>query len=181
MKRRLMQYGLSVAATVLLVGCLGDDHADLHSWVAERKAVVRPKIQPLQEPSVFVPQAYVAVEGIDPFSMTKLTQVLTRDSVQNTNNMALLLAEQRREKEDLENHPLDSMAMVGILQRGAQATALLKVNQLIYQVQVGHYLGQNYGRIMHIEERGIKLREVVQDAAGDWVERMTTLELQEGN
>lgn len=51
---------------------------------------------------------------------------------------------------------------------------------MIYQVGVGNYLGQNYGRIVQIEENSIKLREVVQDAAGDWVERMATLDLQEG-
>ena len=66
------------------------------------------------------------------------------------------------------------------LKKGNQRIALLRVNQLIYQVGVGNYLGQNYGRIVQIEENSIKLREVVQDAAGDWVERMATLDLQEG-
>ncbi|WP_368924071.1 pilus assembly protein PilP [Comamonas aquatica] len=165
----------------LLLGCSGDEHGDLQQWVAEQRAVTKPRIQPLKEPSVFTPQAYVAADGADPFSMSKLTQVLTRESAQNTSNMALLIAEQGRRKEELESYPLDSMVMVGSLRKGGQDTALLKVNQLIYQVQAGNYLGQNYGRIVQIGEHSIKLREIVQDPAGDWVERMTTLDLQEGN
>ncbi|MEG0412234.1 MAG: pilus assembly protein PilP, partial [Comamonas sp.] len=57
----------------------------------------------------------------------------------------------------------------------------LRVNQLIYQVKAGNYLGQNYGRIVQIGESSLKLREIIQDATGDWVERITTLDLQEGN
>lgn len=113
--------------------------------------------------------------------MLKLTQVLSRESAQNTSNMALLLAEKNRRKEELESYPLDSMSMVGSMRKDGQDTALLRVNQLIYQVKTGNYLGQNYGRILQIGEHSIKLREIVQDATGDWVERMTTLDLQEGS
>jgi len=47
-------------------------------------------------------------------------------------------------------------------------------------VAVGQYLGQSYGRITSINETAIQLREIVQDATGDWIERTTSLELQEG-
>jgi type IV pilus assembly protein PilP len=50
---------------------------------------------------------------------------------------------------------------------------------LLYQVRVGNYLGQNYGRITRITETELGLREIVQDAAGEWIERPATLELQE--
>jgi type IV pilus assembly protein PilP len=46
-------------------------------------------------------------------------------------------------------------------------------------VKVGDYLGQNYGRITKIGETDLSLREVVQDAAGEWTERVSTLQLQE--
>ena len=48
-------------------------------------------------------------------------------------------------------------------------------------MRTGNYLGQNYGKIIGISETNIRLREIVQDSTGDWVERMTTLDLQEGN
>ncbi len=164
-----------------LTGCWGGDHDDLRQWVSLQKSTAKPRIQTLKEPSVFTPQAYAASNELDPFNMLKLTQVLSRDAAKNTSNMALLVVEQSRRKEELESYPLDSMAMVGSLQKDGQNTALLRVNQLIYQVKAGNYLGQNYGRIVQIGESSLKLREIIQDATGDWVERITTLDLQEGN
>jgi len=169
------------AVLLLLTGCWGEEHGDLREWIATQKAVTKPRIQALKEPSVFTPQAYAASQGMDPFNMLKLTQVLSRESAQNASNMSLLLAEQNRRKEELESYPLDSMSMVGSMRKDGRDTALLRVNQLIYQVKAGNYLGQNYGRILQIGEHSIKLREIVQDAAGDWVERTTTLDLQEGS
>lgn len=171
---------LALFASSMLAGCFGSEHEDLHEWIGVQKSMAKPRVQPLKEPSVFLPQAYEASTEMDPFNMLKLTQVLRRETEKNTANTALLTAEQNRRKEELESYPLDSVTMVGSLKKGNQRIALLRVNQLIYQVGVGNYLGQNYGRIVQIEENSIKLREVVQDAAGDWVERMATLDLQEG-
>jgi type IV pilus assembly protein PilP len=55
------------------------------------------------------------------------------------------------------------------------------VDNLLYQVRLGNYLGQNYGRIQKISETEIVLREIVQDSAGEWIERTATLQLQEGS
>jgi type IV pilus assembly protein PilP len=92
---------------------------------------------------------------------------------------SILGAELNRRKEPLEAYPLDSMTMVGSVAKQAQPFALLKVDNLLYQVKLGEYLGQNYGRITKITETQIVLREIVQDAAGEWIERATTLQLQE--
>ncbi len=69
--------------------------------------------------------------------------------------------------------------MVGSLIKAGQPVALVRVDNLLYQVHVGNYLGQNYGRITKVTETGITLREIVQDAAGEWIERTATLQLQE--
>ena len=84
-----------------------------------------------------------------------------------------------RRKEALEAFPLDSMAMVGTMNRNGQPVALLKVDKLLYKVRVGEYLGLNYGRITGINESEVALREIVQDAAGEWIERAASLQLQE--
>lgn len=84
-----------------------------------------------------------------------------------------------RRKEALEAFPLDSMAMVGSMNRNGQPVALVRVDKLLYKVRVGEYLGLNYGRITRINETEIALREIVQDAAGEWIERVATLQLQE--
>ena len=92
---------------------------------------------------------------------------------------SLLAAEMNRHREPLEAYPLDSMSMVGSLTRDNNRFALLRVDNLLYQVKVGDYLGQNFGRVTQITETGITLREIVQDAAGEWIERSSTLQLQE--
>ena len=70
--------------------------------------------------------------------------------------------------------------MVGLLDRKGQRVALVRVGKLLYQVSVGNYLGQNYGRIQRISESEITLREIVQDGTGEWIERQAVLQLQEG-
>jgi type IV pilus assembly protein PilP len=41
-------------------------------------------------------------------------------------------------------------------------------------------MGQNNGRVVKIEEGRIELREVVQEASGEWVERTASIQAQEG-
>jgi len=92
---------------------------------------------------------------------------------------SLLAGEINRRKEPLEAYPVDSMSMVGSVMRGGRPYALLKVDNLLYQVKPGDYLGQNYGKITKISETDVAFREIVQDAAGEWTERMSALQLQD--
>jgi type IV pilus assembly protein PilP len=55
----------------------------------------------------------------------------------------------------------------------------VQIDRTVYQVRKGQYVGQNYGLITAVTDDAITVREIVQDAAGDWVERMSKLELQE--
>ena len=85
-----------------------------------------------------------------------------------------------RRKEVLENFPLDSVKLVGHLQNKTNGNvALLAVDDVVYQARVGNYVGQNYGRITRITETEMGVKELVRDAAGDWVEQDTTLALED--
>lgn len=168
-----------VCATAFLAGCGPTGTDEIRTWMQELRATMRPGVKPITEPKQFFPQAY-AESGVDPFNPVKLTQALRRESSQSATNASLIAPEMARRKEPLEAYPLDAMAMVGSLNKSGSQTALLNVNGLIYQVKVGNYLGQNYGKIVKITESGIQLREIIQDATGDWVERVTALDLQEG-
>lgn len=181
MRVRCLLHLTVLSALPLLLACNSSSHEDLSQWMEEQRRTARPRVQAISAPLTFTPQDYISADGMDPFALLKLTQVLSKESAGNTSNMALLHAEQNRRKEDLESYPLDSITMVGSLKKNGQDTALLRVNQLIYPVISGNYIGQNYGRILTVEEQSIKLREIVQDPSGDWVERITTLDLQEGN
>lgn len=175
--RMLRFLGVAVAA-IGLAGCFGSEQEDLQRWMAEQRAQVKPSVPPITEPKKFTPQAYTEAAAFDPFNMQKLTQALRRDSAQPSNS-GLIAPELARRKEALEAFPLDSMAMVGSLSRNGQPVALISVDKLLYQVRVGNYLGLNYGRITRISETELGLREIVQDAAGEWIERVATLQLQE--
>ena len=127
-------------------------------------------------PKKFDPQPYTSAQAVDPFSTQKLTVALKQEARQPN---SLLSAEMNRRKEPLEAYPLDSMGMVGSVNKLGQPFALLRVDALLYQVKVGDHLGQNYGKILRIAETEVALREIVQDAAGEWIERPATLQLQE--
>ncbi len=167
-----------VSVTLLLTACSSSDQ-ELQAWMAEQRNKSRPRIERLPEPTKFTPQAYTQEGSLEPFSNQKLAQALKRESGQSTANTALIAPELARRKEPLEASPLDSVAMVGSLVKVGQPVALVRVDNLLYQVRVGNYLGQNYGRITKVTETGLTLREIVQDAAGEWIERTANLQLQE--
>ena len=166
------------AAVAVLSGCMGSEEEQLQRWMADQRAQVKPTVPPITEPKKFTPQAYTEGGSIEPFNMQKLTQALRRDSNQPSTS-GLIAPELTRRKEALEAFPLDAMTMVGSLNRNGQPVALIFVDKLLYQVRVGNYLGLNYGRITRIGETDVTLREIVQDAAGEWIERVATLQLQE--
>lgn len=175
---RLTSYA-ALAALSLLAACGSSDQEELQSWMEEQRAKMRPKVDPIPEPKKFVPQAYNQATAFDPFSNQKLTQALRRDSAQSTTSTALVAPELTRRKEPLESFPLDTMSMVGSLVKQGKPVALVKVDNLLHQVRQGDYLGQNYGKIVKVGDSEVVLREIVQDAAGEWVERTATLQLQE--
>ena len=166
-----------LGAVLVASGASGDE--EIAAWMAEERAMVRPKVKPLEEPKKFVPQPYTQRGAIEPFDPQKLTRALKRDSTQVAANATLIAPELNRRKEPLEAYPLDAMVMVGSLVKAGQPVALMRVDKLLYQVKPGAYLGQNYGRIMKVTETEVVLREIVQDATGDWIERPATLQLQE--
>jgi type IV pilus assembly protein PilP len=168
----------SVAALGLLGGC-APEHEDLRDWMAQERRQMVPKVTPIAEPKPFVPLAYTEGAAADPFGSDRLAQALRRESGVGGSGAALIAPELDRRKEPLEAYPLDVMGMVGSLDRGGQRVALVRVDKLLYQVRVGNYLGQNYGKVMKISEAEVTLREIVQDAAGEWIERNAELQLQE--
>lgn len=169
----------ALAVASVLAGCGGGDQDELQQWMAERRNQVRTRVTPLTAPKQFVPQAYTQEAGVDPFSMQRLASVLRQGSAPGAVNTGLLAPELARRKEPLEAYPLDAMAMVGSLRRDGKPVALVRVDNLLYQVRIGEHLGQNYGKVTKIDEAEVILREIVQDGSGDWIERAASLQLQE--
>jgi type IV pilus assembly protein PilP len=170
-----LRCALAVCVMTLLAACSGEQD-ELQQWMDQQKREAKPSVEPLSPPKKFNPQAYAALTGVDPFSTQKLTVALKQEARQPN---SMLAAEINRRKEPLEAYPLDSMSMVGSVVKQGRQYALLRVDNLLYQVKMGDYLGQNYGKITRITETDISLREIVQDAAGEWIERGGSLQLQE--
>jgi type IV pilus assembly protein PilP len=170
---------LPVLFALVLVGCGSSSEDELRQWMSEQKRQTQPKVTPIPEPKLFKPESYAQISAVEPFSKEKLTQALKGESNQATSNAALVAPELVRRKEALESFPLDAMALVGSLNKGGQPVALIKVDSLLYQVRPGNYLGQNFGRVTNIAETEVTLREIVQDAVGEWIERPAKLQLQE--
>ena len=159
-----------------LSACSDSDVKEVNDWMTQTKAQTATTVKPLSEPKTFVPFPYTARDSVDPFTSNKLLAELARAAEQKDSPYK---PDMNRRKEPLEAFPLDTMSMVGVIEKGGVIYALVQIDRQLHQVRVGQYLGQNYGKVVAVTENAVTLREVVQDAAGDWVERMSKLELLE--
>lgn len=176
---RLAAWLAALPVLLVVASCGTSQQDELQDWMQQQRQVIRPRVTPIPEPKKFTPQPYTQGNAFDPFSNQKLTQALRREATQPSASTALVLPELSRRKEPLESYPLDTVVMVGSLARQGQPVALLRVDNLLYQVRLGNYVGQNYGKVIKVDETELVLREIVQDAAGEWIERTATLRLQE--
>jgi type IV pilus assembly protein PilP len=161
----------------MLAGCSDSDVAEINSWMADVQKNTRVSVKPLTEPKTFIPFAYGVREMTDPFDPNKLLAELARAAAANGSNP--LRPDPDRRREFLESFPMDSMRMVGTINKSGINYGLVQIDRAVYQVKAGQRLGQNFGTVTGVAETAISLKEVVQDAGGEWVERMSKLELQE--
>jgi type IV pilus assembly protein PilP len=166
--------GAMLAAT-LLAGCGDSDVREVRDWMEQVRRDTRPTVKPLPEPKDFLPYAYGAKDAVDPFDANKLMGELARVAATSNNPNQPDL---QRPREQLETFPLDTMQMVGTMEKSGTRFALLQVERSLYQVKAGQRIGQNFGVVTHVGEDAVDIRETVQDAAGEWTSRMTKLELQ---
>lgn len=172
--------GLVAAVCVSMLGaCSSSSQDELQEWMVIERNSIQPSVTPIPEPSKFEPQSYTGESLEEPFSSAKLASILRSGQSVPISNSSLIEPELNRRKQPLEAFPLDVMSMVGSLSQQDQLVALVKVDNLLYQVRPGNYLGQNYGRVEQITETEVILREIVQDASGEWTQRPAALQLQE--
>lgn len=173
----MMRVLCAFGAAALLAGCGDGDVQEVRDWMKKVQRETVPAVKPLAEPKEFVPYAYDPEGAVEPFSEAKLLGEMARVAASSPNR---LQPDDKRPREVLENYPLDIMRMVGTLQKGGVSYALVQIDASIFQVRSGQRIGQNHGLITRISEGAIDIRETVQDATGDWVERRATIELADG-
>lgn len=166
-----------ISSLLLLAACGGSEHEDMKQWMDESSRDLRGRIPPLPELKPFPIVSYEATGLPDPFSPSRIEPEKKEGGGKKPDF--------DRPREQLEAYPLEAVRFIGLVSKvkGQTRHALVQAEDLIYQVGKGNYIGQNFGRVLDITDNEIVLVEIVQDPSGqttDWVERQSTLQLQEG-
>ena len=159
----------AVLVTLMISGCSKDVN-DLYTFIETEKSSNVGSVKPIPQFKPYESFSYSAVELRDPFvSNVELDDEddMVGDGTQPENN---------RPKQPLEAFPLDTLAMVGLLEQGENRWGLIKDPQnIVHRVKQGNYMGQNEGRITSITETNIALVEIIPDGIGGFIEREASI------
>ena len=162
---------LLVPIAMLVAGGCSSEIDELKQFVRDSDKGVPRRVEPLPAVKAFEPFAYEGFDLSDPFKPRKITQ--------KEGQGGGVAPDLNRRKEPLESFPLEQLRMVGTLSQAKETYALVKADKTLYRVKKGNYMGQNFGLITDVTDSEIKLKEIVQDSAGDWAERQSVLPLLE--
>jgi type IV pilus assembly protein PilP len=168
MKRLLVP----IAVAGVVAGC-SSELEELKTFVRESEKGLPRRIEPLPAVKPFEPFTYEGFDLPDPFQPRKLAPPKEGGAGGG------IAPDLNRRKEPLEAFPLEQLKMVGTLSQAGETYALVRADKTLYRVKKGNYMGQNFGLITQVTESEIKLKEIVQDSAGDWAERQSVLPLLE--
>ena len=163
---------LLIPAALLVVGGCSSEIDELKQFVRDSDKGIPRRVEPLPAVKPFEPFAYEGFDLPDPFKPRKL-------SAPKEGGGGGIAPDLNRRKEPLEAFPLEQLKMVGTLSQNKETYALVRADKTLYRVKKGNYMGQNFGLITDVTESEIKLKEIVQDSAGDWAERQSVLPLLE--
>ena len=160
-------------ASILLTGCGGEEFQDLNDFVKNSGADMRGKIPPPPEVKLYEPFVYDNEANLpDPFRPRKPDLRSGRGGINQP--------DLERPKEALEEFPLENLRMVGYLFQNKIGYAVIRApDGKLHRVKAGNYIGLNFGLIKEITETEVIVKEVVQDSAGDWSDRVSSLQLLE--
>jgi len=167
---------LAVSAALLASGCSGgDNHQDLKRFVKKVEARPGGRIAPIPEFKTYQAYTYTAGNLRDPFVPAR-----PEAQLHPTGKERGPRPDVHRHKEALEAFPLDTLKYVGSMsQQGERWAVISAPDGLVYRVQVGNHIGQNYGKIVKITDTKLYIKEIVPNGQGGWVERNAALSLTE--
>lgn len=176
-RKRLLFRALAAGVLLLVLSGCAQDMSDLRRYVAEVKARKPGDIEPYPEPKPYKRFTYVAGDRRDPFDPSALKGAQEPVARVSTSSVSPDLD---RPPEFLESFPLESLKMVGTIQKGGKIYALIQTpDSTVEYVTVGNHMGQNYGRIDRITETETELTEIVPDGFGGWKKRKQKIALSE--
>ena len=182
MKRyTLSRFALLLGAFCVLglAGC-SNRMSDLQQYAIEVEARKGGHIEPIPQIKPFEIYTYADQDQRSPFTPQLATNLTANNTGAKGVSTTALHPDFTRSHEYLEQFPLDGLKMMGTLTVSGTLYGLVKdSDNILHRVVVGNYMGQNYGKIVSISDSDIKLREIVPDGQGGWVERITDVTLSE--
>ena len=166
----------TLLGSVGLVGCSENSRrAELKQYISGIKAKAIRQIEPLPEVRPYESFTYNAGDLRSPFIPPTLRTQFSALPIGNG-----LRPDVDRRREPLEMFPLDSLRMIGTLEKNKKRWAVVKdTDGTVYRITKGNYVGQNYGKIEKITEEGVALKEIYPDEQGGWLEREASMTLVE--
>jgi len=159
---------IALASALVLSGC-SNDMSDLTAYIEQVKAKKGGRIEPLPQIKPYETFQYSADNLRSPFVPDR-PQVAARPT--GPRPVA------NRNKEYLEQFPLDTLSMVGTVNLGGQNFGLIQAQDgLVHRVLTGQYLGQNEGRVVTISSSEIRVEELVPDGIGGFFKRSAAIGL----
>jgi type IV pilus assembly protein PilP len=166
----------ALLAAALVGGC-GGDMSDLETYVADVKGRKNKAIEPIPTPKPYEAFLYIPASRRDPFQPPAPTR--TAGLAGGPGNGGIQ-PDFDRNKEPLEEFPLDALKMVGTITLQSRWYALVQAPEgVVHRVTLGDHLGQNFGKISQITESEVQLMEIIPDGFGGWMQRPATLALAE--
>ena len=168
---------VALLSALLLCGCEpADNTADLRDFVALTKASSPGRaLDPLPQPQPYQPVAYSAQDLKSPFAIASMLKAQAAPPRVDNG----IRPDLDRPREELEKYSLGSLKMVGTLERDGRLALIRVPDGTVQTVQVGNFIGTDYGKILQISDNRIELLEIVPDNNGGWVERRNALTLAE--
>lgn len=163
----MLRIPVILALAAAAAGCSGA-HEDLITYIDKVKARPGGRIDPLPQLKPYETFTYDAQSLRSPF---------VPDSPKGR-ALAGPRPEANRPKEFLEQFPLDTLRMVGTLQRENIRYGLLQTRDgLVHRIVPGNYIGQNEGRVTTITDGEVQVEELVPDGIGGFFKRSATVGL----
>jgi type IV pilus assembly protein PilP len=167
---RLLGILAAVLPSLMLVAC-GGDVDDLTAYIDEVKSRPGGRIEPLPQIKPYETYQYAVGQARSPF-MPDTPQVVDQGPAGGPTPV------KNRNKEYLEQFPLDTLSMVGTLERQGKTFGLIQTKDgLVHRVLPGNYLGQNEGRIVAVRDAEIEVEELVANGIGSFFKRTAAIGL----
>lgn len=166
---------MAIAFSVLLLGgCNGGGLGELDRYFAEHRSKPAAPIDPIPEVKPYIRFTYPTHEK-DPFDASMLAPEVAEEEVISDTGVTI---DTTRVPEFLESFPLDSLRMVGTVEKDDVLWALIKIpDGAVQSVKPGNYLGQNYGKIVNITDVQMDMIETVSNGLGGYEEREISIAL----